>query len=205
MRTPHSHSICARFFLLTRNHTHDTPLGRRAPLLWSDPVGARRRRARALRRRAPRDSGWLRVVRGGSGAKAPALAAHPNTRTHKTSCPSAGVTRHTKRPAEKHRCCEHHIATVTATHCNTLPKCCNMHKHDPTCPSAGVKQYRCTKSPSTNRASSSEKCCPKQLRGPLINGKYAHGSTPGPSPVCGDVVSAIPNLQRSTYFQVSTP
>ena len=37
-------------------HTYD-PLGRRSPLLWSDPVGARRRRAKALRRRAPLDSG----------------------------------------------------------------------------------------------------------------------------------------------------
>ena len=142
-----------------------------------------------------------RGVRGSSGAKAPPLAARPNARTHETTCPSAGVTRHTKCPAEKHRCRGHHIATVTATHCNTLPTCCNMHKHDPTCPSAGVKRYRCTKSPSTSRASSSEKCCPKQLRGPLINGKYAHGSTPGPSPVCGDVVSAIPNLHVAHTFK----
>jgi len=39
------------------------------PLLWSDPVGARRRRAKALRRRAPLGSGVLRVPRGGSGLK----------------------------------------------------------------------------------------------------------------------------------------
>jgi len=43
-----------------------------SPLLWSDPVGAK-----ALRRRAPLDSGWMRVARGGSGAKAPLLAVCP--------------------------------------------------------------------------------------------------------------------------------
>ena len=47
------------------------------PLLWSDPVGARRRQAKALRRRAPLYSGYLRVARGGSGAKAPPLVARP--------------------------------------------------------------------------------------------------------------------------------
>jgi len=47
------------------------------PLLWSDPVGARQRRARALRRRAPLGSGVLRVARRGSGAKTPPLAARP--------------------------------------------------------------------------------------------------------------------------------
>ena len=62
-------------------HTHDTPLGRRASLLSSDPVGAWRRRAKALCRRAPLDSGWLRVARCRCGAKAPPLAARP-THTH---------------------------------------------------------------------------------------------------------------------------
>jgi len=52
-------------------HTHDTPLRRRSPLLWSDPVGARRRRAKALRRRAPLDSGWLRMARGGFRSRLP--------------------------------------------------------------------------------------------------------------------------------------
>ena len=66
-------------FFPTVRHTHDTPLGRRAPLLWSDPVGARRRRAKALRRRAPLGSGVLRVAHGGSGAKAPPLAARPKS------------------------------------------------------------------------------------------------------------------------------
>jgi len=41
-------------------------------------VGARRRRAKALRRRAPLNSGVLRVARGGYGAKAPPLAARPH-------------------------------------------------------------------------------------------------------------------------------
>ena len=41
-------------------------------------MGARRRRAKALLRRAPLGSGVLRVARGGSGAKAPALAARPD-------------------------------------------------------------------------------------------------------------------------------
>jgi len=46
-------------------------------LLWSDPVGARQMRAKALRRRAPLDSGWLQVARGGSGAcRAPYGAVH---------------------------------------------------------------------------------------------------------------------------------
>jgi len=37
-----------------RVRRYDTPLGRRTPFLWSDPVGARRRRVKALRLRAPR-------------------------------------------------------------------------------------------------------------------------------------------------------
>jgi len=50
-----------------------------SPFLWSDPVGARRRRAKALRRRAPLGSGILRVARSGSRAKAPPLAARPES------------------------------------------------------------------------------------------------------------------------------
>ena len=51
-------------------------------------MGARQRRAEALHRRAPLGSGWVRVARGGSGAKAPPLAARPNldTYTHTRNC-----------------------------------------------------------------------------------------------------------------------
>ena len=40
-----------------------------------------------------------------------------------------------------------------------------------TWPGAGEKEYRLSKRPMTMRASSSEKCWPRQLRGPLIKGK----------------------------------
>jgi len=63
-----------------------SPLFAPSSWLWSDPVGARRRRTKALRRRAPLGSGWMRVTRGGSGAKAPPLAARPKAPTL-NACP----------------------------------------------------------------------------------------------------------------------
>ena len=59
----HSPLLCTGFFL--------APLFEQSSLLWSNPVGARRRRSKVLRCRAPLGSGWLRVVRGGCRLRLP--------------------------------------------------------------------------------------------------------------------------------------